>query len=493
MDKNKVITVLGILVGLLTITLIVIEIRGKGENQDSRAGTSGEINGKTNVTEKGNSEKSGQTQTVTNTNESNKAVAARKQAQGSSTVSESAENDGTEVEKLRRFNEKRLSKKSRRHGKERRRVTERAVANLPKKDCVRVFENTFVVEGGCEWSKLLRKNECTFIFDAVLIAKSEIEDAKILPGGEIRIEELRTIESAREKLIITDASLKIDLTSSPIDQIDRIAKTTVSLTATVAGALTPIPAVGQVGGAIAGGLSAAAGAVCAAVEFVRKFDGFDISPLIGKENMKRLYQSFVDGKIKSVKTLLRGMEGKSYRVIYTQEPAPSKKYMQVAWGHKDGTPLTAEEDFILSKANIFIDADMLPDSDGEPPVGKEWEVSAEEVASMFCYDDKMTCQGCVKVSRKANRPNGDWYLEVGRNQKIAVRNVEDRTTGSVLIKEGDATLAPNSPHQTKTLQIVSSGNIMEFSSQTLLWFLSYDTKRGADCQFKGVLRTYIEE
>ena len=109
MDKNKVITVLGILVGLLTMTLIVIEIRGKGENQDSRAGTSGEINGKTNVTEKGNSEKSGQTQTVTNTNESNKAVAARKQAQGSSTVSESAENDGTEVEKLRRFNEKRLS------------------------------------------------------------------------------------------------------------------------------------------------------------------------------------------------------------------------------------------------------------------------------------------------------------------------------------------------------------------------------------------------
>ena len=215
--------------------------------------------------------------------------------------------------------------------------------------------------------------------------------------------------------------------------------------------------------------------------------------MIGKENMKRLQQAFVDEKVKSIKTLLRAMEGKSYRVIYTQEPAPSRKYMQVAWEHDDGTPLTAEEDFILSKANIFIDADMLPASDGEPPIGKDWEVSAEEVASMFCYDDKVACKGGVKVTRKANRPNGDWYLEIERNQKVAVRNDENRTAGSVLIKEGDATLDPKSPHQTKTLQVVSSGTAMEFTPQTLLWFLSYDTKRGADCQFKGVLRTYMEE
>lgn len=396
--------------------------------------------------------------------------------------------NGIEQERLDSFNEARVSKKRHKHGKERRRVSERAVANLPTEDVARVFENTFVVTGGCEWSKLAHRNECTFLFDAVLTAKSEIEDAKILPDGEIRIEEKRTIDTAKEKLIITDASLKIDLSSSPIDQIDAIAKTVATVSTAVAGALTPIPQASVVFGSIAAG----AGALCAGIEIARQFDGQDITSLFGKENVIRLYQAFVDKKVKSIKTLVRSMEGKSYRVIYTQEPTPSKKYMQVVWEHFDGTPLTAEEDFVLSKANIFIDADIMPESDEEPSIGKEWEIPADEIASMFCYEDQVTCSGTVKVSRKANLPNGDWLVEVARNQRVAVRDAESRTSGSVTIKEGDATLTPNSPHQTKTLQLVSSGNIMKFTPQTLLWFLNYDTKRGADCQFKGVLHTYIE-
>ena len=469
MNKNSMIAILGVLVGLMAIAMIVREIREGVHKKNPDPPIVDGIASKTNVVAKGTN--------------------ATTRASASSTNTNVFTNNGVDEERLRKFTDERVGTKSRKHGKERRRVTERAVANLPKKDSVRVFENTFLVTGGCDWDGLAHKNESKFLFNAVLVAKSEIEETKILPGGEIRIEEKRTIETAKEKLIITDAALKINLQSSPIDQIDTIAKTVAAVSTVAAKSLTPIPQASAVAGSIAAG----AGAVCATIGIARKFDGYDLSVMIGKENMKRLQQAFVDKKVKSIKTLLRAMEGKSYRVIYTQEPAPSRKYMQVAWEHDDGTPLTAEEDFILSKANIFIDADMLPASDGEPPIGKDWEVSAEEVASMFCYDDKVACKGGVKVTRKANRPNGDWYLEIERNQKVAVRNDENRTAGSVLIKEGDATLDPKSPHQTKTLQLISSGTGMEFTPQTLLWFLSYDTKRGADCQFKGVLRTYMED
>ena len=479
MNKNSIIAMLSILVGLMAITIVI------KENDWAKKKDTGTV--------QGNAPNGG---TNSNTNKTEKPVPVPPPSQytppSSGTISNGNSNavsdSGIDKDRLSEFNNARLSRKSRKHGKERRRVTERTVVNLPK-DCVRMFENTFIVTGGCDWDGFAHKNESKFLFDALLTAKSEIEDAKILPGGEIRIVETRTIDEAKEKLIITDASLKINLQSSPIDQIDTIAKTVAAVSTAVAGALTPIPQASAVAGSIAAG----AGAVCAGIKIARQFDGYDLSSMIGKENMIRLQQAFVDNKVKRIKTLLRAVEGKSYRVIYTQEPAPSKKYMQVTWEHVDGTPLTYDEDFILSKANIFIDADILPDSGEEPPVGKEWEVSAEEVASMFCYDDKMTCNGSVKVTRKANRPNGDWYLEVGRNQKVAVRNIENRTTGSVTIKEGDATLDPKSPHQTKTLQVVSSGTAMEFTPQTLLWFLSYDTKRGADCQFKGVLRTYMEE
>lgn len=486
MNKNSIIAILAALVVLMVVTLIVTDFRrqkgGEQKGEEKKIDESSEVSNGANA----NADKNANTNTNTN-EEKNPPVTTSEP--GRLNTTNGVSDRGVDEKRLIEFNNARLSRKSRKHGKERRRVTERAVANLPKKDCVRMFENTFAVTGGCDWDGLAHKNESKFLFDAVLTAKSEIEDAKILPGGEIRIVETRTIDEAKEKLIITDASLKINLQSSPIDQIDTIAKTVAAVSTAVAGALTPIPQASAVAGRIAAG----AGAVCAGIKIARQFDGYDLSSMIGKENMIRLQQAFVDNKVKSIKTLLRAVEGKSYRVIYTQEPAPSKKYMQVTWEHVDGTPLTYDEDFILSKANIFIDADILPDSGEEPPVGKEWEVSAEEVASMFCYDDKMTCNGSVKVTRKANRPNGDWYLEVGRNQKVAVRNIENRTTGSVTIKEGDATLDPKSPHQTKTLQVVSSGTAMEFTPQTLLWFLSYDTKRGADCQFKGVLRTYMEE
>ena len=480
MTKNSIIAILGALVVLMVIALFVTEIR-RQRDEKKKVGESSEVSNEVDTNTNKNSN------ATTNTDEEKKPSVTTSES-GSLTTTNVVSDQGIDEELLIGFNNARLGR-SRRHGKERRRVSERAVANLPKTNLTRVFENTFIVTGGCEWSQLLRKNESTFVFDAVLTNKSEIAAAEILPGGEIRIEEIRTVEAAKEKLIITDAALKIDLKSSPIDQIDAIAKTVAAVSTAVAGALTPVPQAAAVAGSIAVG----AGAVCASIEIARKFDGYDLSTMIGKENLKNLQQAFVDRKVKRIMTLLRAIEGKSFRVIYTQEPAPSQKYMQVSWEHIDGTPLTAEEDFILSKVNIFIDADMLPNSDVEPPIGTEWEVDAQEVASAFCYDDKMTCAGGVKVVRKVNRPNGDWYLEVVRNQKVAVRNFEARTTGSVLIKEGDATLDPRSPHQTKTLQIVSSGTIMEFSPQTLLWFLSYDTKRGADCQLKGVLRTYIEE
>lgn len=489
MSKNSIIAILACLVGLLAVALMVTEIR-EGANGGTNAGGKGtkekpqQVSGP--ISENDNNNAKGTENTVSVPPQTPDSVPP--QTSTNKPVSE-ASNTGMDEECLRVFNEKRLCTKRRKHGKERRRVTPRAVSNLPKNDRVRTFENTFLVTGGCEWSQTLRKHECTFVFDAVMIAKSVIEDANVLPGGEIRIEETRTIETAREKLIVTDASLKLDLKSSPIDQIDNMAKTVATLSTAIASALTSIPQAS----AIAGSIAAGAGTVCASIAVLRKFDGYDFSPMIGKENMIRLYQAFVDNKVKSIKTLLRGIEGKSYLVTYTQEPAPSQKLMQIEWKHSDGTELTAEEDFILSKANIFIDADMLPTSNEEPPVGTEWEVDAQEVASMFCYDDIMTCKGGVKVSRMANRPNGDWYLEVGRNQKVAVRNVEDRTTGSVLVKEGDATLAPASPHQTKTLQVVSSAKVMEFSPQTLLWFLCYDTERGVNCDFKGVLKTYTEE
>ena len=483
MNKNTIIAILAVLVALMAIIIISKEKGWVKREKEKQEAPSQELvpdtgkNSNTNITEKPVPVSPREPDNSTSSN----IV--------SNVVSKVVADNGIDGKRLIEFNNARLSKKSRKHGKERRRVSERAVANLPKKDLTRIFENTFFATGGCEWSKLALKNESKFLFDAVLIAKSEIEESKVLPGGELRIEEKRTIERAREKLIITDASLKIDLKSSPIDQIDGIAKAVASISAAVATALTPIPQAS----AIAGSIAAGAGAVCGAIKIAKQFDGYEVSSFIGKENMKRLQQCFVDGKVKSIKTLLRAMEGKSYRVIYTQEPAPSKKFMQVTWEHVDGTPLTYDEDFILSKANIFIDADILPDSEDEPPVGKEWEISAEEIASMFCYDDQMSCNGGVRVIRKANLPNGDWYLEVARNQKVAVRNAENRTSGSVLIKEGDATLDPKSPHQTKTLQVVSSGTVMKFTPQTLLWFLKYDTHRGADCQFKGVLRTYMEE
>ena len=341
MNKNSIITILAALVVLMTIGIIVTDFRrkkdGGGGPVPPEPPQSTNTLGQTSTPER----KPQHDNSTGNVNTNVEGKVEKKPA-----LPDPVQDPGQVIDekRLREFNDARLSRRSRRHGKERRRVSERAAVNLPKQDRTRVFENTFIITGGCEWSTLALKNESKFLFDAVLIAKSEIEDLKTLPGQELRIVEKRTIDTAREKLIITDASLKIDLKSSPIDQINGIAKAVAGISAAVAGALTPIP----IGATIAGSIAAGAGAVCGGIKIAKQFDGADVSSFVGKENMKRLHQSFVDKKVKSIKTLLRAMEGKSYRVVYTQEPAPSKKYMQVTWEHFDGTPLTYDEDFILA-------------------------------------------------------------------------------------------------------------------------------------------------
>ena len=172
MTKNSIIAILGALVVLMVIALFVTEIR-RQRDEKKKVGESSEVSNEVDTNTNKNSN------ATTNTDEEKKPSVTTSES-GSLTTTNVVSDQGIDEELLIGFNNARLGR-SRRHGKERRRVSERAVANLPKTNLTRVFENTFIVTGGCEWSQLLRKNESTFVFDAVLTNKSEIAAAEILP------------------------------------------------------------------------------------------------------------------------------------------------------------------------------------------------------------------------------------------------------------------------------------------------------------------------
>lgn len=440
MSKNTIITVLVILVGLLTMTLIVIDFRNGRKGSDGKL-TEKDI-GKTIVDGKG----------VTN-------IVVKTES-----ISDGKTNTGIEgAPEIRSV--------------ERRPLEPEATKRLHEGPVI--ISSLFEASGKAEHKSYGKTVRGSYLYNTTVVAQSEVkEKEENNETGLVRVVERRKFLQSRDSISLTDVDVAIALDTLPVDQVRVWVDNACNLVGGASAIISSVAPLTAPFMAIAGGAAATAKAtVASAFATLYKIDGVSARTMLGAfgveipQNLEDFANKWVSQKVKdqlsNVHNAIQSIEGKAFLITYTQNEKGLP--LKVDYANEDGTPITDAEWEILRAANVFLDSNVVPDT--RCRVGDAWMVWADEVQELFGAAGEGRAEGKIRVERVKDQPNGDWSLQI-EPAEIQFRTSDGTAAGKMRVKDGNG-LVDAKNASVKSLQATATGNLRSLNKKRHFLFFDF--------------------
>lgn len=345
-----------------------------------------------------------------------------------------------------------------------------------------IINTTVQATGRGAWKKNGVALSGRYCFTSLVKAQSEVMSKEETARGNFEVTEIRKFLQVQDQLTVdeTDVALALEETL-PLDTISGV----VNGIGCIVGWFNPVW-----GAAIEGGAEVARGQAS-------NVDGMSLRGLLGdfgveipanvEEYVKKFSTEFCNGKLEDVHNKVHSIEGKSYKIVYVQnrEGAP----LRVDFTNVDGSPIAEDEWEILKLANVFLDAQMIPDKRVQP--GDHWDVDAEVLAGLAdAVSNGGTCEGKITVERKDDMPNGDWELNF-RPATIVTRADNGASAGEFKISKGNA-IGDAKNGYVKAMQMVGTGRLGKTKSKRYVIF-DFMEKIDGDCTYRALMTTDRKE
>ena len=359
-------------------------------------------------------------------------------------------------------------------------VKEGDVERLPRKDEPQGLTSIFEVTGKGTLAAAGGAGDVSFYYLMKTVATSKIEDKEEFNSGKIKVTEIRAFSEATEVMKVSDVNLRVDLSTVPVDAIAN----TGYLIGGVASLFDPEL-----------GLSIAA----TVVDFrntIDSFNGTDAKPAFDMLkkfgiDVQRIISEPVEGYLKGlmdqVHSHVNAVKGKSYRFIYWTDKAGEP--LRVRYENVDHSPISLEEQNVLNYVNLFIDCHVLPDKNCRP--GASWTINPASIGNMFGAVADGACSGEVRVRRGNDLPDGNWSLSVDP-ATITFFSEDRRPVGNVKLCGGKG-IGDGRRAILRELQIDGKGKLRKKESDTYLWFYEFITKTEGNCQFRSTISPRVED
>ena len=348
------------------------------------------------------------------------------------------------------------------------------VGRLPRKDEPQNLTSIFEVTGNGTLAAAAGAGDVSFYYFMKTVATSKIEDKEEFESGKIKVTEIRSFSEATEAMKVTNVNVRVDLSTVPVDAIAN----TGYLIGGIASLFNP-----EVGLSIAETVA----------EFrntVDSFDGADAKPAFDLLkgfgiDVQRIISEPVEEYLKrlldEVHSHVNAVTGKSYRFVYWTDKAGEP--IRVRYENVDHSPISEAEQSVLNYVNLFIDCHILPDRNSRP--GDSWSINPTSIGTMFGAVAGETCSGEVRVRRGNDLPDGNWSLSVDP-ATIIFYSKDRRPVGNVKIGGGKG-IGDGRRAILRELQIDGKGKLRKKDSDTYLWFYEFITKTEGDCQFRSTI------
>ena len=297
--------------------------------------------------------------------------------------------------------------------------------------------------------------------------------------GNFEVTEVREFTEVRDQLVVSDTDIGFALHETL--PLDTVAETVKGIAAIIAMFNPPLGT----------GIAEATAMVQQALKTI---DGNSVRGLLGKLGIKipedvqpfldDLITQYTNDQLKEIKTKVHSIEGKSYKIVYLQdkEGAP----LRVDFSNIDGSAIEEDEWEILKLANVFIDAQVIPDKRVSP--GDKWTVDAETIQGLVdpvCEGG--SCSGSISVERRDDLENGDWELKI-HPSKILTKKAGGKTVGEFQITDGVA-VGDGGNAFVKNWQIVGNGCLASKKTSKRWAIFEFMTGYGTECEFRAIMTT----
>ena len=450
MNKNSIITILAVLVGLMTIAFIVKELRqGPTPQPASSSENVAEKAKKDTVTD--NTEK-----TVSNKASDNKAKVT------THTIIDGKTNVVEEVAPTVR-------------SVERRPLEPEATKRLHEGPIV--ISSVFEASGKGEHASYGKAIRGSYLYTTTVMAQSEVkEKQEDKETGKIRVVERRKFLQARDHLGLSNVDVALALDTLPVNEVKNWACGTCKLVSGVCLAIAPmIPPAAPWLGITSGGVKGAELLINEAFGQLHTIDGVSARGVLGAfgvkipENIEKFVNEWISKLIekKFGHFALQSIEGKSFLITYTQDA--NGKPLNVDYTNEDGSPITDAEWEILRSANVFLDSNAVPDT--RCRVGDAWTIWADEVQELFGVAGDGRAEGKIRVERLADQPDGDWTLRL-EPAEVQFRTNDGTAAGKMNIKDGNG-LVDAKNVAVKSLHATATGSLRSLNKKRHFLFFDF--------------------
>lgn len=473
MNKNSIIAILGILVGLMAITLMVVSSRDGGNRGGN--GTSNTLQPEPTKPEPTKEnvgkiwiDKNGVTNVVVETQ-------VIKEGKEPNTI---ITNKVVELAPVKRSVERRPLEPE---------ATKR-LHNGPV-----TVSSVFEASGKAEYAQyggLMRGN---YFYTTTVMAQSEIlEKNEAKDTGKVFVKEKRKFVQSRDTLSLSDLDAALALDTLPVDQVKQWASGACHLVSSICTALAPmIPPAAPWLEVVAQGEEAASAAVDASFAALHKIDGTSARGLLGAfgvkipENIERFANERIAklalDKARDVHKAIQSIEGKSFIITYEQEKTGTP--LNVDYKNEDGSPITDAEWEILQSANAFLDSNVVPKTDYR--VGDSWTIWADEVMDMFGVVGQGRTEGKIRVERLVDQPDGTWTLKV-EPAEIEYKSDNGASAGTMHVKDGNGLIDAENV-SVKSLHATAGGNLRSLNKKRHFLFFDFVKRIKGDSNLRFTL------
>ncbi|MBR3956910.1 MAG: hypothetical protein IKJ89_03580 [Kiritimatiellae bacterium] len=344
------------------------------------------------------------------------------------------------------------------------------------------------IEGNGERSGNGHRDSGHFLFKSTVIAQSTVRSKEPHASSVFTITEERKFLKAKESFNISNFDMAFALKTLPADEVE-----------VVCGALCVIA------DCFWPGYGKAAGAVTAEIfQTLRSLDGASFKALIGPicpPTLEKLIDILAGEEAQreweKAIGVLHSIEGRTFIIVYDQ--LPDQPVCNVEYRSEDGQPLSKDDKKILRRINIFLDAEVVPDSVKESEPGTEWTIGVSAIDTMFAGISDGTCSGRLTAHRDADTSEGDWQLSVkpgtivwraegGRqNASLDIRNLDDNPTPEA--PAGTAVIDGNH-YYVRNLQLTATGKLDdERMSEYCFGLFPFSFTAKGECWFRSVYST----
>ena len=333
-----------------------------------------------------------------------------------------------------------------------------------------IVTSFFEASGKADWAEKGGQIRGGYLYTVTVKAKSEVEMSKIFTDettGTIHVEESRTFLESRPTLSLSDIDAALALDTLPVEQAHEWAIRAGSIATTIAAKMGRLETAATIGVGMA--------AVEGWYRVAKNIDGTSIRGLLGifgvdvpgpidvyvGERIKEI----MEGKFDWLHSQIDSIEGKSFIIAYDQEA--SGKPVDVTYRNADGSPISDAEWEILRQANLFLDQNVVPNTNYE--IGDSWTVWADEVQDILGIAGDGRAEGQIRVKRTADQSNGDWTLDLAEAD-IAFRSDDGTLGGRMKFKDGNG-IVDHENVSVRSLHATATGDLRSMSKtrHTLLF------------------------